>query len=153
LPVNGSVYTDHVIRFSLSSKIERNYLYYALLVAMEKIEAEANVVSLKTLNRSDWERADIPYPSISEQDKIAKFLDKKCGAIDAIIDTINHEVALFTEYRTRLISDTVTGTLDVRGVVVPEYESVAESASDGSGDVDSDVVNEGTVNEDTEEIQ
>jgi len=148
LPIDGSVYTDHVIRFSLSSKIERNYLYYALLVAMKKIEAEANVVSLKTLNKSDWERADIPYPQISEQNKIAEILNKRCSAIDTVIDTINREIILFTEYRTRLISDVVTGKLDVRDIVVPEYVSVEEDSSSDGDDIDNE-----SVDGDVEEIQ
>ena len=43
-----------------------------------------------------------------------------------IIKKLNEEIALFTEYRTRLISDVVTGKIDVRGVVVPEYEADSE---------------------------
>ena len=41
---------------------------------------------------------------------------------DKIIDKLNEEITLFAEYRPRLISDVVTGKLDVRGVTVPEYE-------------------------------
>jgi type I restriction enzyme S subunit len=39
---------------------------------------------------------------------------------------IEREISLLHEYRTRLISDVVTGKLDVRGVAVPEYEAVEE---------------------------
>jgi type I restriction enzyme S subunit len=45
---------------------------------------------------------------------------------------IEQEISLFNEYRTRLISDVVTGKMDVRNIVVPAYEA-AESI--GSEDV------------------
>ena len=41
------------------------------------------------------------------------------------------EIELLKEYRTRLISDVVTGQMDVRNVEVPEYtpeEDIAEEA-------------------------
>jgi type I restriction enzyme S subunit len=41
---------------------------------------------------------------------------------------ISNQISILHEYRTRLISDVVTGKLDVRGVVVPEYEAVEETA-------------------------
>ena len=36
------------------------------------------------------------------------------------ITIIGEEIATLTEYRTRLISDVVTGKVDVRGIVVAE---------------------------------
>jgi type I restriction enzyme S subunit len=38
------------------------------------------------------------------------------------------------EYKTRLISDVVTGKLDVRRVTVPKYETASETANDVSED-------------------
>jgi hypothetical protein len=37
-------------------------------------------------------------------------------------EKITRQISLLTEYRTRLISDVVTGKVDVLGVVVPEYD-------------------------------
>ena len=52
------------------------------------------------------------------------------------ISNLSCEIILFAEYRTRLISDAVTGKLDVRGVVVPEYEAVEDSAVDVTGETE-----------------
>jgi type I restriction enzyme S subunit len=105
----------------------------------------------------------IPLPPKSEQDQIVRFLDWKVSAINKFlkliygkpsIDPIVLEsyskslLALLIEYRTRLISDAVTGTLDVRDVEVPEYEAVGESVSDDIDEFDRE-----TINEDTEESQ
>jgi hypothetical protein len=53
-------------------------------------------------------------------------LDKQCSGIDRAISLLLQELDLLPEYRTRLISDVVTGKLDVRNVIVPEYEAVED---------------------------
>ena len=73
------------------------------------------------------------FPTLEEQQTIAAYLDQQCTRIDTIIAKFNDEIALLHEYRTRLISDVVTGKLDVRGVAVPEYEAV-EEAGDAAED-------------------
>ena len=72
----------------------------------------------------------IDVPTFEEQNIIVAELDEKCGKIDSIIHKITTEISLLGEYKTRLISDVVTGKKDVRGIVVPEYETVEETAGD-----------------------
>jgi len=67
------------------------------------------------------------YPPLEEQHRIVAYLDKKCAGIDNIVAKLNDEISLFAEYRTRLISDVVTGKQDVRDVVVPDYEAIEEA--------------------------
>jgi type I restriction enzyme S subunit len=43
---------------------------------------------------------------------------------------IEQEISLFNEYRTRLISDVVTGKMDVRTINIPDYESFCEMSED-----------------------
>ncbi|MDR1911681.1 MAG: restriction endonuclease subunit S [Helicobacteraceae bacterium] len=69
----------------------------------------------------------ILLPTLDEQYKIIARLDEKCSAIDKVTVKLNDEIALFTEYRTRLISDVVTGKLDVRAVAIPKYEMAKEN--------------------------
>jgi hypothetical protein len=56
--------------------------------------------------------------------QINRLLQKICGrnSIDPKdLEKFPHsQIALLIEYRTRLISDVVTGKVDVRGVVVPD---------------------------------
>ncbi|MDR0306523.1 MAG: restriction endonuclease subunit S [Chitinispirillales bacterium] len=74
------------------------------------------------------------FPTKDKQLSIAEYLDKKCAQIDSIINKLNDEISLFAEYRTRLISDVVTGKVDVRGVVVPEFEAVEDFVGEEEGD-------------------
>ena len=57
------------------------------------------------------------FPSVDEQDKIANFLDRKTGQIDNLIATEGRKVELLKEYRQSLISEAVTGKIDIRNEV------------------------------------
>jgi type I restriction enzyme S subunit len=78
------------------------------------------------LSQDNLGRVPLDVPPLAEQKLIAASLDEQCGRIDKLIGKLNDEIALFIEYRTRLISDVVTGKLDVRGVNVPQYETVED---------------------------
>jgi type I restriction enzyme S subunit len=86
-------------------------------------------LSLQTLRS-----LSVPVIDTNKQSAIVAHLDEQCGNIEKIITKLNNEIALFAEYRIRLISDVVTGKLDVRGVVVPEYETVEDVAGDGDAE-------------------
>jgi len=55
-------------------------------------------------------------PPLEEQTQIANFLDKKTSQIDKTISNNEKEIELLTEYRAALISEAVTGKIDIRGL-------------------------------------
>ena len=57
---------------------------------------------------------DLPFPPAEEQRKIAVALRAATANISAAIARARRQIELVQEYRTRLISDVVTGKLDVR---------------------------------------
>lgn len=62
----------------------------------------------------------------NEQQEIAPYLGTQCGQIDKIVSKLYNEIPRSAEYRTRLTSDVIMGKLDVRGVVVAEFEAVED---------------------------
>ena len=54
------------------------------------------------------------FPPVHEQDKITNFLDHKTGQIDELIAAEQQKIELLKEYRQSLISEVVTGKIDVR---------------------------------------
>jgi len=72
---------------------------------------------------------DIPFfiPPINESQRIIYYIDQKCGLIDKAIDKLKKEITLLNEYKPCLVSDVVTGQIDVRDVVVPDFDSVDEA--------------------------
>ena len=59
-----------------------------------------------------------PTPSIIEQKKILEFLEVKINEIDTLISKSQQEIELLKEYKTALISEVVTGKVDVRDVIL-----------------------------------
>ena len=57
------------------------------------------------------------FPSFSEQTQIVNFLDHKTKQIDELIAAEQRKVKLLKEYRQSLISEAVTGKIDVRSEV------------------------------------
>lgn len=71
----------------------------------------------------NFKNYDIPVPPIEEQQEIVAYIEKETGKIDSLKTKVEKQIELLKEYRTRLISDVVTGQIDVRGVDIPEYTS------------------------------
>lgn len=83
------------------------------------------------LRYSNFVKVDLPLNPASEQEEIADYIEQETAKIDRAIPVLEKEIELLKEYRTRLISDVVTGQMDVRNVEVPEYtpeEDIAEEA-------------------------
>ncbi|GHO72601.1 restriction modification system DNA specificity domain-containing protein [Ktedonobacter sp. SOSP1-85] len=56
----------------------------------------------------------MPWPPLGEQHEIVSFIDKQANVISNAITKAEREIELIKEYRTTLISDVVTGKIDVR---------------------------------------
>jgi type I restriction enzyme S subunit len=56
----------------------------------------------------------LPLPSFTEQRRITEEVVAETGAFTGSISSLEREITLLREYRTRLITDVVTGNLDVR---------------------------------------
>lgn len=66
----------------------------------------------------------IPFvePPIVEQREIVSYITEISEKIDSYITKLKEEINYLQEYKQRLISDVVTGKVDVRGVEIPSEE-------------------------------
>lgn len=69
----------------------------------------------------NFKNYDIPVPPIEEQREIVEYIEQETEKIDLLKKEVEKQIGYLREYRTRLISDVVTGQIDVRDVVIPEY--------------------------------
>jgi len=82
----------------------------------------------------------VALPPISEQASLLAFIDDQSQRPTAAISRVEREIELLHEYRTRLISDVVTGKLDVREAAarlpdeVEEPEPLDEIEAEGETD-------------------
>ena len=111
LPIENSVYTDHIIRVKIKDGYSKKYIMYCL---ERSINAEiVDTVSIATWSSSIWNRQCFPLPSYEEQKVIASFLDSKCSEIDSIIADKQKQLETLAEYRKSLIYEYVTGKKEV----------------------------------------
>ena len=72
----------------------------------------------------------ILVPPLDEQSEIVNYLDVICKKIDDTIKKDEEKIANLHELKIRLVSDVVTGKIDVRGIGIPEYESVDDESAE-----------------------
>lgn len=81
----------------------------------------------QSIGYKDIKKLLIAVPPIEEQKKIVESIKNCLKPYDKVIESLEAEINSLFDLRTRLISDVVTGQVDVRGIEVPEYEYVAEA--------------------------
>ncbi|MCG5531516.1 restriction endonuclease subunit S [Halorhodospira halochloris] len=108
-----------------------------------------NVINRSTFGakmpRADWTfigNLKIAYPPKNEQQEILRHIQEQSVQIDETITRAEREIELIREYRTRLISDVVTGQVDVRGIEVPEVTEAELQALDDAPGEDEELVDD-----------
>ena len=83
----------------------------------------------------------IPFlvPPENEQAEIVEFLKEQSERIEEQIKSIETEIELLQELRTKIIADVVTGQIDVRDVVIPEYSCDEDTDSDDVEDDEEEI--------------
>lgn len=111
-----------------------DYIYYCTSTFKRYLIEKSRGGGQPNISQDMIRKVWIPLPDIDTQKKIVEYIDVQCAKTDALIESINWEITLLKEYRTRLISDVVTGQIDVRDIEVPEFEYIADEADDVSDD-------------------
>ena len=86
------------------------------------------------LYTDDFNTIVIPLPTLKEQRQIMEYI----GALDeksiVLKQNLEKEIVVLQDLRTRLISDVVTGQIDVRGIEVPKHESVDDVVAESEAE-------------------
>ena len=85
---------------------------------------------------------EIPFivPTVDEQKAIVEYIPVAFAKYDEAIAKLTEEVDILHELRNKLISDVVTGQIDVRNIEVPDFEYVEETEDESDDDSDEDDV-------------
>jgi type I restriction enzyme S subunit len=62
-------------------------------------------------------RIELPLPPLDEQERIVEHIDAQTADIDAAIERTDRQIDLMQQYRTSLVTEVVTGAVDVRAEV------------------------------------
>ena len=124
--------------------INIDYMKYYLQIPAIKnhFSSMMNIVTRASLGQNLLKQMPVVVPPMSEQKEIAIYLDTQHAKYSDLINAILKEIENLNEFKTRLISDTVTGKIDVRGIKIPEYEYVEEEADEENSVEDEDISEE-----------
>jgi type I restriction enzyme, S subunit len=104
-----------------AKKVIMKYLWYSLNVSLEELFIKSKGSTFEAVTVTDVQNLLIILPPKNEQDDIVNFLDKKTAEIDGLVIEIKKQIEKLKEYRQSLISEAVTGKIDVR-----EFGSISE---------------------------
>ena len=117
-----------------AKNISNSFLMYSLYSEPFKSLAKSTMYGTGGLKRVSPEfilNYKIPFPPLKTQEKIADYLDEKCGEIDATITKQKESIEKLKAYKQSLISETVTKGLDKSAPLKP-------SGIDYLGDIPND---------------
>ena len=127
---HSGIVSPAYILLSLNNTLDShyaNYLFRSRCMVDQYLVISRGVGSIqRNLYWSALKRVVVPIPSKKEQMEIVEYLDGLNNKFDATIKKLTEEVAVLEEYKNKIIADTVTGKIDVRGIEIPEYEFVDE---------------------------
>lgn len=98
------------------SRFDFNYLFWTLtgMYAALRMVSDGQGGTKGALTCDDLARFEVPMPSLTLQQEIAKAVSGETGKIDDLIAYTHEEIALLKELRAATIADAVLGRIDVR---------------------------------------
>ena len=120
VPKNGEIGVLHpcLIRLRLNeNRLIPKYLWWYVNHSsffIESVKMESNSTTIEVIYSDTLAGVKIPIPTVKEQLEILEFLNVKIPIIDTTISNTQKKIELLKEYRQSLISEAVTGKIDVR---------------------------------------
>lgn len=115
VPENGIITSAYVVLRPFPTTFAPYFCYlFKAMDYMKLFHAMGTGIRL-TLSFDELKKQLIPIPPIEEQNAIVEYIESKTNKIDTMVEALKAEIDRLTEYKQRLISDVVTGQIDVRG--------------------------------------
>jgi type I restriction enzyme S subunit len=110
----------------IASNLNSEYLAILLrgisTLVLSIVEESAH--GTKVLRTDLFRNIRIPVPPRKEQEQIVQHVERLTSESDKMMSYVKHAIERLKEYRTALITNTVTGKIDVRDIKFPELESI-----------------------------
>lgn len=136
----GTIHIPHYVEgkywnvdtaFDVHMKDDNDLRWFYYLAQCFDYQFYISQTTLPSMTQTDYNNMPIPVPSVPVQHEIASYLDRENLKIDKAIDLTEQKIDALAEMKNTLISDAVTGKIDVRNITVPEYEHVDDIVDDG----------------------
>jgi len=114
-------FPDSIVGFIPFQDIYLNFFYFNLIMLRQEFIRTSTVNTQLNINVERIGNQYTVCPPYNEQVEISNYLDRKILSINDMVSQIEKQIQLLQEYRTSLISEVVTGKIDIRDKVqVPE---------------------------------
>lgn len=84
-----------------------------------QVRSRVTGIKVYSISQSIINQTSIIVPSFEEQQRIAEYLDEKCGEIDSLISLQEKMITQLTDYKQSVITEAVTKGLDPNAQLVP----------------------------------
>ena len=95
--------------------VNKHFMFWLSKVAMQNMSKEKRGIMMEHVKIDAFSKYKIPLPSLPEQQRIADFLDAKCGILDRTIDAVSRQIEDLEKYKKALITKTVTKGICKKG--------------------------------------
>jgi type I restriction enzyme, S subunit len=112
--IMGCINDGSVAFSSLKKELERDFLFYFFKTHTEIYRQEMSGYGQPNLNTDIIKSTKFPLPPINEQVEIVNFIESEFMEFDKIISLSDLQIEKLKEYRQSIISEAVTGKIDVR---------------------------------------
>ena len=127
--VHGKAWINNHAHILKPKEITSYYFAYYMLESLD-INLYITGAAQPKFTQEALSNLRVIVPPIEEQDQIVTYLDDQTAKINTAIENKHQQMKTLQEFKTRLISDVVTGKIDVRGIEIPEYERTADVIED-----------------------
>lgn len=100
-------------------KANSKYYYYVLSVFTEQFELFGSGTTFKEISANNFANFKVMVPSLTDQQRIADYLDEKCGEIDSLIGLQEQMIEKLKAYKQSVITEAVTKGLNPNAKLVP----------------------------------
>jgi type I restriction enzyme S subunit len=116
--ISPCIHQNHVFAVRCKDGLSSGFLVYLLDTSVARnyfFMTAKKTTNLASTNSTTLGAFTFSLPPRPEQDEIVEFLGERCSVIDALIVKANEVIRVLREYRFALVTDAVTGKIDVRG--------------------------------------
>ena len=125
---DGKIFAGYhsIIAHAKDNLPERKYFAYLFRSPTwrHQIRKKVNGVKVYSVTQQILKDAFVVIPPEDEQREIVEYLDNRCYSIDSLIVKMQQKITLLQELKSTLISDVVTGKIDVRDAEIPTNPSM-----------------------------
>lgn len=113
------ILSSTVVKYVCTNNINIKYLFYLTKYYEKYFKSKVNGTTIPHMSYDFINDCPLLEPPLQTQQRIADYLDEKCGEIDATISKQKESIEKLKAYKQSLISETVTKGLDKSAPLKP----------------------------------